>query len=215
MATQPASWLTPQEYLTRERRAMTKSEYLNGEVFAMAGASKEHNLITVNIAASLHGQLRRRPCTVYANDMRVKVRPSGLYTYPDVVVVCGQAEFEDEQVDTLLNPTLLIEVLSDSTEAYDRGRKFDHYRALASLQEYLLVTSQAAAVDQFVRQPDGRWLLTAYRGSGAVVNSAAIDCRLPLAEIYDKVDLPDADDRATILTVLKEPEPAYMLPRPG
>lgn len=215
MATQSVYWLTPQEYLTRERRAMTKSEYLNGEVFAMAGASERHNLITTNLVIALGTQTKGRLCKVYAHDMRVKVRPSGLYTYPDVVVVCGQAEFEDEHVDTLLNPTLLIEVLSDSTEAYDRGRKFDHYRALASLQEYLLVTSKAAAVDQFVRQPDGRWLLTTYRGSGAVVNSAAIDCRLPLAEIYDKVDLSDADDWATILTVLKEPEPEYMLPHPG
>src|SRR5206468_6291774 len=115
------------------------SEYINGQIYAMSGASREHNLIVVNLIRELSSQLRGRPCEVYASDMRVKVRPTGMYTYPDVVAVCGEPRFEDEQVDTLVNPAVIVEVLSPSTEAYDRGQKFAHYRKLESLTEYVLV----------------------------------------------------------------------------
>src|SRR5919198_4874617 len=118
---------TPEEYLALERAARHKSEYVNGRIYALAGASRAHNLIVVNVSAELRAQLRGRPCETYASDMRVKVSQTGLYTYPDVVVVCGEPRFEDAQVDTLLNPTVIIEVLSESTESYDRGEKFAHY----------------------------------------------------------------------------------------
>ena len=125
---QPKPYLTPEQYLALERTAAYKSEYFRGEIFAMAGVSPTHVLIVTNIVAALHGQLRRRPCTVYATDFRLKVNASGLYTYPDIAVVCGEPQFDDDQRDTLVNPTLLVEVLSESTQDYDRGGKFAQYR---------------------------------------------------------------------------------------
>jgi Uma2 family endonuclease len=132
--------VTPNEYLILERQAPYKSEYRDGQIVAMSGASRQHNIITANVVAELHAQLKQRSCTVLPSDMRVKVTSTGLYTYPDVVVVCGEALFDDNQQDTLLNPTLIVEVLSKSTEAYDRGDKFKHYRHLPSLAEYLLIS---------------------------------------------------------------------------
>ena len=139
MSTAPKTYLTQADYLHRERAAEGKSEFYRGEMFAMAGASREHNLIVGNLVTSLNLQLRDRDCQVYPSDMRVKVSPTGLYTYPDVSVACENPEFEDAQGDTLLNPRVLVEVLSDSTEAYDRGPKFEQYRQLASLRDYLLI----------------------------------------------------------------------------
>ena len=202
-------YLTPQDYLAQERKAETKSEYYAGQVYAMSGAGEAHNLVVTNIIIALGSRLRKRPCKVYPSDMRVKVSPTGLYTYPDVTVVCGEPEFDDKQKDTLLNPTMIIEVLSESTEAYDRGKKFAHYRTLDSLAEYLIIAQDAVAIDRYVRQYDGRWLLTAYRGLQAVAMLEAIDCELPLAEVYDKVEeLADEDWRQT-LSVLKEEPAAY------
>ena len=142
MSTQPKSFLTPEQYLEIERQAASKSEYWQGEMFAMAGASREHNLLAGNLYVSLHQQLRRRPCEVYQSDMRVWIPATGLYTYPDVVAVCGEPRFTDDHVDTLVNPTFVAEILSPTTEAYDRGRKFEHYRKVESLQEYLLVAQE-------------------------------------------------------------------------
>ena len=155
----------------------------------MTGASREHNLIVTNVVAELRQQLKRRPCQVYPNDMRVKVDASGLYTYPDVVVACGETRFEDEQVDTLLNPTLIVEVLSASTEAYDRGEKFEHYRKLGSLAEYLLIAQDRPHLEQFVRQPDGHWLLSEWHGRDSVARLPSNDATLALAEVYDKLDI--------------------------
>jgi len=138
--------LTPEQYLEIERKAEYKSEYFNGETFAMAGASRRHNLITGNVFAAIHRQIRNRPCEAYTNDMRVKVSESGLYTYPDVVVVCEKPEFDDEHRDTLLNPSLIVEVLSESTEAYDRGKKFENYRMIASLSDYLLIAQDKCRI---------------------------------------------------------------------
>src|SRR5215510_15498100 len=121
MSIQRQPHLTPEEYLALERKAGYKSEYFAGEIFAMSGASEQHNLIVANVVATLHTQFRNRPCKVYASDMRVKVSPTSLYTYPDVVALCSEPRFDDDQKDTLLNPTVIIEVLSPSTEAYDRG----------------------------------------------------------------------------------------------
>ncbi|HEX3035918.1 MAG TPA: Uma2 family endonuclease, partial [Thermodesulfobacteriota bacterium] len=142
-----------------------------------------------NIVRELSIQMKGRPCKVYSNDMRVKVAPTGLYTYPDVVTLCGEAKFDDEQRDTLLNPTLIIEVLSKSTEGYDRGEKFEHYRKLESLAEYLLVSQDKHHVDYYVRQPNNQWLLSEAGNLQATVQLPSISCNLALTEVYDKVDI--------------------------
>ena len=187
MSVQTQQRFTPEEYLARERQAQYKSEYFNGEIFAMSGASREHNLISMNISAALHLQLRQRPCEVYAGDMRVKVSPTGLYTYPDVVVVCEEPRFEDAEVDTLLNPTLVVEVLSPSTEDYDRGRKFEHYPTLASLQEYVLVAQGKHHVAHYVRQANNTWIFSDTTGSDTQILPPSINCVLSMNEIYAKV----------------------------
>jgi len=185
--------MTPAEYLSMERVSEFRHEYVRGEVTDMTGASREHNLIVGNIYASLHGQLRKRSCEVYATDMRVKVSATGLYTYPDVVVVCGSPQLEDEHFDTLLNPTVLIEVLSASTEDYDRGKKFARYRRLESLCDYLLVAQDRMHVEQYTRQPDGAWRFSEAEQPEAKVVLASIDCELVLDEIYEKIRFESRD----------------------
>jgi Uma2 family endonuclease len=189
MALQTKPRLSPEDYLAIERSADYKSEYLNGEIFAMVGASEPHNLIVANTIRELGNQLKKRPCKVYPSDMRVKVNPTGLYTYPDVVVVCGPARFDDHHKDTLLNPTAVVEVLSDSTEGYDRGKKFEHYRQIDSLAEYVLITQNRYHVESYRRQPDNSWLLTEINDPEGSIRLSSIDCELALAEIYDKVEL--------------------------
>ncbi|OQY58172.1 MAG: hypothetical protein B6245_13195, partial [Desulfobacteraceae bacterium 4572_88] len=157
---QAVSDLTEKEYLEIERQAEYKSEYFEGQMFAMSGASEAHNLIVANLIFTLILQLKNTPCRIYPSDMRVKVRENGLYTYPDVIVVCDEAKFDDEHQDTLTNPLLIIEVLSKSTEAYDRGSKFAMYRKLGSLAEYLLVDPSRPQAEQYVRQEENRWLLS-------------------------------------------------------
>ncbi|HEV7377579.1 MAG TPA: Uma2 family endonuclease [Pyrinomonadaceae bacterium] len=180
---------TPDEYLALERQAEYKSEYFNGEIFAMTGASRRHNLVAANVLASLHGQLRKRPCEIYPSDMRVKVSPTGLYTYPDVVIVCGEPIFDDTQRDTLLNPTVLVKVLSKSTASYDRGEKFEHYRKLDSLAEYLVIAQNKYHVEHYIRQPDNRWLLSETDDIRETNHLSSIECDLALADIYDKVEV--------------------------
>ena len=189
MSLQRRPHLTPEEYLAIEREAEYKSEYFAGEIFAMAGASERHVSIVANTMYLLVGQLKGRSCKAYANDMRLKVNPTGLYTYPDIIVVCGDLFFADEHKDTLLNPMVLIEVLSESTEAYDRGKKFAHYRTLASLSDYLLIAQDQVRIEHFVRQPDDRWLFSASDGLDDAVEIASIACELPLADVYDKVEM--------------------------
>lgn len=189
MSLQPKPRLTPEDYLALERSADFKSEYFNGEIFAMTGASESHNLIVINTIRELSIQLKKRPCKVYANDMRVKVDPTGLYTYPDVVVTCGKAQFDDTHLDTLLNPVLIVEVLSDSTEAYDRGRKFEHYRKLGSLVEYVLIAQNRPHIESYRRQADQQWLLRECSELDGTLRLLSIDCDLALAEVYDKVEL--------------------------
>ena len=183
---------TPEEYLALERKATQKSEYVNGQVFAMSGASRAHNLIAGNVYREISSQLKGRPCEAYVSDMRVKVSTTGLYSYPDVVAVCGEIRFDDEQKDTLLNPTVLVEVLSSSTEAYDRGEKFALYRRLESLQEYVLIAQDKVRVEHFVRQGD-QWVLTEASNLDDTVHLASIGCRLALREVYDKVEFPVMD----------------------
>lgn len=204
MSVQLKPSLTPQAYLAYEREAATKSEYYAGEIFALAGASKNHSAIVPNLSYLLVGQLKGRPCTVFSNDMRVKVSATGLYTYPDVAVVCGQSRFDDEQEDTLLNPTVIIEVLSRSTEAYDRGEKFAHYRTLESLQDYLLIAQDIARIGHFTRQPDGAWLFAESSGPDAVVHIPSIQCRLSLAEVYDKIELTSPSSPARFRVIREE-----------
>ncbi len=139
MAAEPKPTYTASEYLVLERNSVIRHEYYAGAIFAMVGASEAHNLIITSTVFSLYGQLRARPCRIYSNDMLVRVAATGLYTYPDLIVVCGESRFTDDTFETLVDPTVIIEVLSDPTERYDRGKKFQHYRALASLREYLLI----------------------------------------------------------------------------
>lgn len=179
------------DYLARERQVETRSEYLNGCIYAMGGASRSHNRVTFNLARRLGNQLDRSPCEAFVNDMRVKVSPTGLYTYPNVVVACGEPRFEDQHVDTLLNPTVIIEVLSDSTAAYDRGDKFAHYRTLESLSDYLLVAQDKPRIEHYRRQADGQWLYSATDGLEARIEIPTIACTLHLAEVYDRVTFPD------------------------
>ena len=181
----PKTRLTAAEYLAIERKAETRSEFFDGEMFAMSRANRGHNLISGNMGGALNGQLKDRPYEVYLTDMRVRV-PSGLYTYPDVVVVCGDPKFEDDSVDILLNPLVLIEVLSESTADYDRGTKFKHYRQIPSLREYVLVDQAAAQIEHCIFARD-KWELTELAGLDKILTLDSIGCEIPLSEVYRKV----------------------------
>ncbi len=179
--------LTPEQYLEIERAAEFKSEYYNGRMYAMSGASYPHGLIILNLGSKLHAALEKGRCAVIANDLRVRVSSRGLYTYPDIVVVCGEPKFADDQKDTLLNPTFLAEVLSSSTEAYDRGFKSAQYRKLESLQEYALVSQTEARLEIFRRQTGGGWLLSEFAGLDAVCRFDSLGCQVALADIYQRI----------------------------
>lgn len=183
------NYVTPEEYLAYERAAEYKNEYFDGEIVAMTGASRRHNLIAGNIFIALKNQLRGKPCEVYMSDMRVRIKAANLYTYPDVAAACGTPEFEDAEVETLLNSLLIIEVLSKSTASYDRAQTFDYYRTLPSLEKYLLVEQDAYHVVQYVRQPDGRWLLANIRGAEGRVELASVGCAVRLADVYERVEM--------------------------
>ncbi|HKP85547.1 MAG TPA: Uma2 family endonuclease [Blastocatellia bacterium] len=187
MASQPKPRYTPEEYLAMEREAEFKSEYLDGEIIAMVGASEPHNLIVVNIVTQINTQLKKRPCKVYSSDMRVDVREHGLYAYPDVVVLCGEAKFRDKEMYNLLNPTVIIEVLSKSTQGYDRWEKFVKYRRIESLAEYLLVAQDKQHIEHYIRQSSTEWLLSEVSTLKGAIRLPSIDCKLKLAEVYDKV----------------------------
>jgi Uma2 family endonuclease len=191
MSAAPQPFLSPAEYLARERAAEAKSEYYEGVTFAMAGGSEEHSLIAVNVAGALNSQLADRPCKVYNSDMRVQMEEDGPYAYPDVSVVCGEAEFADEKRDTLLNPTVIVEVLSPTTEAWDRGGKFERYQQRTSLQEYVLIAQDRPRVERYARQGDEEWLLTVTTGLAGRVSLSSIAGELRLAEIYRKVAFPE------------------------
>jgi Uma2 family endonuclease len=191
MSTVSKRLLSPEEYLARERQAEFRSEFYRGEMFAMAGASWEHTLIKDNLAAEIRQQLKNGPCQVVTSDLRVKVDATGLYTYPDVIVVCDKPEFEDKVLDTLLNPQILVEVLSDSTEKYDRGAKSVHYRRIPSLREYVLIAQDRPLVERYVRQPDGGWLLMEFNELSQTLAFATIPARIALADIYRGVEFPE------------------------
>ncbi|MBA3335921.1 MAG: Uma2 family endonuclease [Acidobacteria bacterium] len=187
----PKTKLTPEEYLEFERKSETKHEHFNGEIFAMSDAKRNHNKITTNLNGLVWQHLKGKSCENYSNDMRVFIPKTGLYTYPDIVVVCGEPQFQDNVFDTLFNPLLLIEVLSESTESYDRGKKFQHYRSIESLEEYVLVAQDEARIEKFVKSGDGFWVLSEAVGLGAEIEFSSIECCLALAEVYDKVNFAD------------------------
>jgi Uma2 family endonuclease len=189
----PETRVTPAEYLKYERSSQVKHEYYAGEIFAMTGASKNHNRIVTSTLAALYAQLRERPCDVFPGDMRVKPHSGLLYAYPDITVVCGTPEFEDDEVDTLLNPTVIIEVLSPSTEAYDRGKKFQHYRTIPSFQEYLLIAQDSVRVEHYTLR-DNEWILTDASTLDAIITLPSIDCTLSLSDVYEKVDFNGAEN---------------------
>lgn len=179
--------LTAEEYLARERAAETKSEFYAGEVFAMTGASRRHNLIVANLVRVLGNQLVDRDCEVYAADMRVRVPATDSYVYPDVVAVCGEPRLEDAELDTLLNPTLIVEVLSRSTADFDRGGKLEHYRTVESLAEVLILAQDRAHAEHWVRRTDGHWLFEEAGSTEAVLRLESIACDLRLADAYHRV----------------------------
>ena len=182
--------ISPVEYLELDRIAAIRSEYYFGEIIAMSGGTESHNLIGSNINRQAGNALELRPCRVYTSDMRVRTT-TGVYTYPDVTIVCGKPQLEDERKDVLLNPLVIIEVLSPSTANYDRGAKFDNYRSIPSLQTYVIVAQDQPAIDCYHRQPDNRgWLLTIARGLNAVIQIPAANFELSLSRVYANVEFP-------------------------
>jgi Uma2 family endonuclease len=186
MSSLPA-FVTPDEYLEMERRAEYKSEYIKGKIYPMAGATTKHVFIVRNLVMRLGFQLLDRPFQLGSNDWRLRVSPTGLFTYPDVIVTDEHPLFADDRKDTILNPIVIIEVLSDLTRDYDRGRKFQNYRTLDSLVEYLTVEQDNPRVEQFTRQPENRWLLTEFTDLSQTIELKSIGCSLRMAEIYHKV----------------------------
>ncbi|HYH87550.1 MAG TPA: Uma2 family endonuclease [Pyrinomonadaceae bacterium] len=188
MATQLNTFVSPEEYLAAERESDTKSEYMDGVVYAMTGARINHVRIATNLTVELFTQLRGRRCDVLASEMKVRLQDSRKFFYPDVTVLCSEPQFHDERKDIILNPLLVIEILSPSTEAFDRGAKFQAYQTLDSLKEYLLVAQDKPVVEQFVRQSDGKWTYTAVIGLESSLHLPSVECTLNLSAVYDKVD---------------------------
>jgi Uma2 family endonuclease len=178
---------TREEYLAIERAAETKSEYVNGRIVAVPVQSARHNVVTGNVAFALHSRFRNSPCRAFISNLRVRIEGRSRYVYPDVAALCGEPRFEDGVLDTLLNPALVVEVLSDSTEAYDRGDKFAGYRALESLREYVLVAQNRVSVERYQRYDDG-WVYSALDDLSQTLELASVSCSVPLAEIYARVD---------------------------
>lgn len=189
MVALPHKRWTADDYLAFERASDEKHEFIDGQVYLMAGASENHNLITANVIIALGSQLRGRPCKLYPSDMRVRITRSDDYHYPDISVVCGEAQIEDDEQDTLLNPALIVEVLSPSTEQFDRGKKFENYRLLPSLEEYVLIAQDRAHIEHYVRQDGGTWLYSEIKGldSTSEIRLPSIGCGLSMADVYDKV----------------------------
>jgi Uma2 family endonuclease len=188
VSSDPKTLLTEEAYLAIERRAEFRSEYRGGEMFAMVGASRRHNRIVTNLVTALDIQLRTRACNGYSSNMRVRVTSTGLFIYTDVVLTCGNEAFADDEQDTLLNPLVIFEVLSDSTEAYDRGQKFEHYQNIDSLSAYVLVAQDAPRIERYVRQEGGRaWIYTEAHEANAMFKIEAIACELKLEDVYAKV----------------------------
>src|SRR5712692_9017329 len=188
MSSKLNSPLTPDEYLAFERRSELRHEYVDGELFAMSGASRRHIQAVVNLSREISAQFKSRPCFVYTNDMRVRIMGTSRYVYPDAVALCGSPLFEDQEQDTLTNPNLIVEVLSTTTEAYDRGEKFEYYRRIETFTEYVLIAQGKPHVEQFSRQSNGQWLFTETSGMEKTIELPSVGCKLSLAELYDKAE---------------------------
>ena len=191
MATHPIGRMTEEEYLSRERDAEYKSEYVEGEAYAMSGGSPRHAAICAGVIAELRIGLKNTRCLTMTSDIKVRAPRTGAYVYPDAVVVCGEAKVDERSSHVLVNPTAIFEVLSPSTERYDRGKKFSLYREIESLQDYILVHWEEPWVERYSRQRDGTWLFTDHQGEGACLDIASVGCRFRLAEVYDRAfDIP-------------------------
>lgn len=172
-------YISEEDYLTMEEVSPVRHEYFNGEIFQMAGASDNHNSIAMNVSSELHQQLKKRQCKVYQNDMRLYIEKEEIYVYPDVMVVCGKREFKKyKSLENLLNPVLIVEILSDSTADFDKGRKFEHYRTIASFKEYLLVSQKNKQIMRYTKQSDGSWNLMDFIGDATEIELSSIECSL-------------------------------------
>lgn len=179
---------TADEYLALERNSEVRHEYLDGFVYAMAGESPEQSTTCFNLAGIIHAQLRDKPCRGFSLNMKVRTSPSGLYAYPDLSVVCGEPVYHDERRDVLVNPTVIFEVLSPSTEAYDRGEKSLRYRTqIESLQDYVLVSQDRPRLEHYTRQPDGTWTSEEVNGLEGVLRLSSIECQISLNEVYERI----------------------------
>ena len=187
MSAIPKKRFTSQEYLERERKSDLRNEFYSGEIFAMSGASFEHTCIVDNLVFELTQRLLGGSCRVLSKDMRVKVNASGLYTYPDLIVVCGKPDLEDSHGDTLLNPQIIFEVLSPTTEAYDRGQKFNHYRQIPTLKEYVLVSQDRPMIERYIRQSDVSWNLTDFKPPQESFELLSVAASVKIADVYRSV----------------------------
>ena len=199
MSSVPVPQLTESQYLAIERKASFKSQYYRGEMFAMAGASQIHNTIQASLIRQLGNRLEGTPCQAVGSDLRVLVSATGLYTYPDAVVMCDPAKFLDGQFDTLVTPKILFEILSDSTEKYDRSTKMSHYMQIDSLQEYVLVSQTQPRVEVYQRSTDGKWSYSDASGLAAAITLESVGITLPLSDIYLRVEFPASDNPAPLL----------------
>ena len=196
MVAQSKPEFSPDQYLALEREASTKSEYLCGGIYAMTGGSPQHARIAASVIASMVVQLKGKPCSVYSSDLRIASANSTLITYPDVSIVCGEPAFHDSKKDVVTNPVVLVEVLSDSTEAYDRGKKFTYYRTIESLQDYILVSQKEPMIDLYSRETNGTWRIQSITGlePEAAIDVPSIACRLLLSDVYDGVEFAPVQD---------------------
>lgn len=188
MAAIAKSFISETEYLEIERKAEFKSEYHKGEIFAMAGATKEHNKIVAALIGELYAFLKGKGCDVFPSDLRVYNQDNGLYTYPDVTIVCGKEEYLDDKFDTLLNPTVIFEVLSPSTEDYDRGTKFKLYRTIPSLKNYVIISSTEYSAEVYTRAEGDKWILSTTKNNDLSITISVIDYEMVLADVYAQVD---------------------------
>ncbi len=197
MSALPKTKLTPAEYLEIERKAAFRSEFYDGEMFAMAGASREHNAVKSNLEGELFLRFKGSPCHTTSSDQRILVAPSGLYTYPDIAIICGEDEYAIHDRDTLVNPTIIVEVLSDSTEKYDRTTKLSMYQKIESLKEYIMVAQDRPWCERIARGDDGTWTRTVFAELTGELAFASLPVKIPLADIYARVAFPEFAPPAT------------------
>jgi len=186
-------YYTPEEYLALEDKAVYKSEYINGEIFAMAGGTLPHHKIAGNVLTHFNNEFRTKDCEVYNSDLKILVKPNGAFLYPDVTVLCGEPQFYKDRNDIIANPILIVEVSSPSTQNYDRNKKFELYRDIATLQDYLIIDQSRVYVEHYHKLEDNRWVLTIYYHMESVIDLPSVDITLPLSEIYHKVKFPNAE----------------------